>query len=643
MSNEMINKNIGHATAYAYAVEGGYVGTEEEFAELLGNIAEDLSEIENLSVTVTTLPAGSSATASYSHGVLSLGIPKGDKGDKGDTGATGPTGNGISFITKTGTAGSVDTYTITYTNGNTSTFNVTNGEVTEAALAGIIAAEYDSTKTYAVGDFCLHSGALYECTTAITTAEAWNSAHWSLTNAGEEISDIKEDISDIEYDFTNVQEGKLPIHLVENSYINAANGAFQNYNGWARTEKIPISKYHSITYKSSAQSGYNAFYKKDGTFRSQVTVTTSETTTVVPDDAYYVAFSNTNEGMANLEVSFVSDAEYDILSITSKAVKADAFLSTSGAFVAPYNDCDTFPNETVVSVTYNPTGLLANIPINFVGGTIITVNASVNGSTESAQLAIGKDGTLYARHKWGSTWSAWTSNNTYYLNFSMFPSIGVIGDSFSSGAILIDSPDIWGMYPNFSWPNIVGRSYGSDINSYASSGLSTRDWLTNASVGLQKLLSDAPSSLYLLCLGINDGAIYNEDQTYLGSIADIKPDFTQNPDTFYGNYGRIFEQISAHAPNAKIIFINPPTYNASSPTYQLFTNAIEEIANHYSAPFIDSMDDGFFTSEFFQTQGKSTAHPVAMTYAGMAEAYNRLFCLCVQNNYSYFLDTHWIL
>jgi len=43
-------------------------------------------------------------------------------------------GNGIYSIVKTSTSGSVDTYTITYTNGNTSTFDVTNGEVTQEAF-----------------------------------------------------------------------------------------------------------------------------------------------------------------------------------------------------------------------------------------------------------------------------------------------------------------------------------------------------------------------------------------------------------------------------------------------------------------------------------------------------------------------------
>lgn len=39
----------------------------------------------------------------------------------------GQTGNGIASIAKTATSGLVDTYTITFTNGTTTTFNVTNG------------------------------------------------------------------------------------------------------------------------------------------------------------------------------------------------------------------------------------------------------------------------------------------------------------------------------------------------------------------------------------------------------------------------------------------------------------------------------------------------------------------------------------
>ena len=85
---------------------------------------------------------------------------KGDTGEKGDTGAQGPqgiqgergpqgeqgiqgiqgvqgeTGNGISTIAKTGTSGNVDTYTITYTNSDTTTFDVTNANVVNEISSG---------------------------------------------------------------------------------------------------------------------------------------------------------------------------------------------------------------------------------------------------------------------------------------------------------------------------------------------------------------------------------------------------------------------------------------------------------------------------------------------------------------------------
>ena len=49
-------------------------------------------------------------------------------GKDGSPGLPGATGNGISNISKTGTSGLVDTYTITYTNGTTTTYTVKNGE-----------------------------------------------------------------------------------------------------------------------------------------------------------------------------------------------------------------------------------------------------------------------------------------------------------------------------------------------------------------------------------------------------------------------------------------------------------------------------------------------------------------------------------
>ena len=44
---------------------------------------------------------------------------------------------------------------------------------------GVIADVYDPTHSYSLGEYCLYGGRLYKCTTAITTAEAWNASHWT--------------------------------------------------------------------------------------------------------------------------------------------------------------------------------------------------------------------------------------------------------------------------------------------------------------------------------------------------------------------------------------------------------------------------------------------------------------------------------
>ena len=79
-------------------------------------------------IQIGTVTSGSvpsvTRTGTNENPVLNFVLQPGEKGNTGDTGATG---NGIASITKTSTTGLVDTYTITFTDGNTTTFNVENG------------------------------------------------------------------------------------------------------------------------------------------------------------------------------------------------------------------------------------------------------------------------------------------------------------------------------------------------------------------------------------------------------------------------------------------------------------------------------------------------------------------------------------
>lgn len=58
------------------------------------------------------------------------------------------------------------------------------------AINGYSYDAYDDTSTYAAGDLCIYNNTLYKCTTAITTAEAWNASHWTATSIADEIGRI---------------------------------------------------------------------------------------------------------------------------------------------------------------------------------------------------------------------------------------------------------------------------------------------------------------------------------------------------------------------------------------------------------------------------------------------------------------------
>ena len=91
--------------------------------------------------TVTVTQGGTLTNPTYD---LAFSGLKGETGAQGPTGATGATGNGIVSITKTGTAGLVDTYTITFTDGSITTFNVTNGQ-NGTGSGDMIQSQYDPT------------------------------------------------------------------------------------------------------------------------------------------------------------------------------------------------------------------------------------------------------------------------------------------------------------------------------------------------------------------------------------------------------------------------------------------------------------------------------------------------------------------
>ena len=105
----------------------------------------------------------------------------------------------------------------TFSNLNTNAKNLV-GAINEIEAGGggggssnaNLAPDYDSTSTYAVGDWCIYNGTLYQCNTAIPTAEAFDPTHWTAKKVVDAFADIEDELDD-KVDTTDFLATNLPI------------------------------------------------------------------------------------------------------------------------------------------------------------------------------------------------------------------------------------------------------------------------------------------------------------------------------------------------------------------------------------------------------------------------------------------------
>lgn len=104
----------------------------------------------------------------------------------------GKNGRGITSIKKTGTTGSVDTYTIAYTDSTTSTFTVNNADniALQRQIVPTAAVESSTTasQAYAAGDYVVVNGLLRKVKTAIVKGGAISDSNSAATTVTRELA-----------------------------------------------------------------------------------------------------------------------------------------------------------------------------------------------------------------------------------------------------------------------------------------------------------------------------------------------------------------------------------------------------------------------------------------------------------------------
>lgn len=166
----------------------------------------------------------------------------------------GKNGRGITSIEKTGTTGSVDTYTITYTDNTTSTFTINNSDSVSLQRQIVPSAAVESSATasqaYAAGDYVVVNGVLRKVKAAIANGGTISDSNSTATTVTGEFATIRDSVS-------RHGTAKLTTHLNDNivqvtfdapiagDYVVVITNEFTKGDaawGWTQTESMVYDK-----------------------------------------------------------------------------------------------------------------------------------------------------------------------------------------------------------------------------------------------------------------------------------------------------------------------------------------------------------------------------------------------------------------
>lgn len=614
----------------------GAKDTADDAKAAADDVSDDWAAV---TATATTLEAGSPATATFANNNFAFGIPKGDtgatgakgdKGDKGDTGATGAKGD-------KGDKGD-------------------NGDVTNIADA------YSTSATYAVGDYCIYNSQLYRCTTAITTAEAWTASHWTAVAMGDEVGDLRSAV-DAVVDFEEVWSDFVPqanITRLNGKKIISSTHNLDDSASWSVLywQADEDGLYDIVVSKSQAQT-IGAIYSSENfsstTYVKNITKLTYTHFQVEVSAGQYIAISAWytdytidikhyegktytipsiaeeikseednlfNNGWMHLPAENFSRNEwsgYNSTTSRTHRVKYDlplqfgwdiTLLASAGFYISGYkSDGTAFTTGTTINVPANTLFKIYVRRINEDSSELADVEEFANALNISTPLA--------GMEKYKHT----------FTDITMFPRIGISGDSYSAGGGVISG------ITALTWGKNLERESGVTVDIYAKSGESIVQWNTDATNGLPALLAGEECGLYWFAHGING----TSTEAALGTPADMSEN--PKPQTFYGQYVYAIETVKRMFPKARIVLatIMGTGYSLYQTTYTKVNTAIRNIATYCNVPVVDLASDDFYKSIWYDSHHLSN-HPTAMLNAGIAHANRRILANVIMDKASYFID-----
>ena len=321
---------------------------------------------------------------------------------------------------------------------------------------------------------------------------------------------------------------------------------------------------------------------------------------------------------------------------TNKYIGQNGMIESAGGF--SYSNPIKVKAGCVISIEaqgYNQIPvMIARVVVP--GQTYIPLVVSVDSTVRKYNYVVEDDD--YFAFSWGTSagingkiivYPGTSEDLTKNLYFGI-PVVGVIGDSLASGACYNPATGHTPDNIRFAWWKVLERKSGMTYHGFCEGGMSTRSFITNTRFGLPAALTEANKcDVYIIGLGVNDKGVLGP--SYLGTASDIdlsNPD--NNADTYYGNYAKIIQKITAFNPGCKFLLFTDPRTESN------FNTAVRDIASMFSNCYLIDLwaeySTLFVTGGFFKKYEDETAHYPAMAYQSMAIIIEDAINSCINSN-----------
>ena len=200
----------------------------------------------------------------------------------------------------------------------------------------------------------IYNGALYKCNTAITTAEAWDSTHWTATNVVELIQSVVSSLSaymkkGVDYVTAGKASGTtLGTNATAEGYSNTASGMYSHAEGAATTASGNYS--HAEGQQTTASSSPSHAEGSNTTASGNASHAEGQYTTASSLGSHAEGYHTTASG------SYGSHAEGQYTTASGTNAHAEGYYTTaqrkSQHVFGEYNIADTGGNSVAVRGNY---------------------------------------------------------------------------------------------------------------------------------------------------------------------------------------------------------------------------------------------------------------------------------------------------